>query len=99
MIAQYFNASAYAANALGTFGTSPRNAIIAPGLATLDAALVKTIPIRERYQLRFRSEFFNVFNRPNFNAPFATRSNLARFGRLESAADLRIIQFAVKLQF
>ena len=99
MIARYFNPSAYAANALGTFGTSPRNTLIAPGLATLDAAIVKTIRVSERYQIRFRSEFFNAFNRPNFNAPFATRSNLARFGRLESAGDPRIIQFAVKLQF
>jgi len=99
LIARYFNSAAYDANAMGTFGTAPRNHIQAPGLATLDAAIVKTIPIRERYRVQFRSEFFNAFNRPNFNAPFATQSNLARFGRLESAADPRIIQFAMKVQF
>jgi len=99
LVARYFNPSAYAPNALGTFGTSPRNLLIGPGMATMDAALVKAIPIRERHQLRFRAEFFNALNRPNFNAPFATQNNPARFGRLESAADPRIIQFALKFQF
>jgi hypothetical protein len=95
----YFNPAAYAANAIGTFGTAPRNHNIGPGLATLDAAIVKTIPIRERYRVQFRSEFFNALNRPNFNNPFATQNNLARLGRLESAGDPRIIQLALKFQF
>jgi hypothetical protein len=99
LVAAYFNPLAYVTNATGTFGTSARNSLIAPGLATLDTAIIKIIPIRERYKLQFRSEFFNALNRPNFNAPFATRSNLARFGRLESAADPRIIQFALKMLF
>ena len=98
-IAAYFNAGAYAPNAIGTFGTAPRNHLIGPGLATLDAAIVKTIPIRERYRIQFRSEFFNTFNRPNFGNPFANQNNLARLGRLETAGDPRIIQLALKFQF
>src|SRR5262245_34686014 len=39
------------------------------------STMVKTISIRERYRVQFRGEFFNALNRPNFNAPFATRSN------------------------
>jgi hypothetical protein len=34
---------------------------------------------------------FNAFNRPNCVAPFGTPSNLARFGRLETTGDRRIV--------
>ncbi|MBK9168096.1 MAG: TonB-dependent receptor [Bryobacterales bacterium] len=98
-IAQYFNPAAYTANALGTFGTSPRNHIHGPGLLSIDMALMKSFPINERLRTQFRAEFFNVPNLANFNNPFATRNNLARFGRLESAGDPRIIQLALKLLF
>jgi hypothetical protein len=44
-----------------------------PGLANVDAGFFKTIPVREQLQLQFRAEFFNFFNRANFNIR-ATRS-------------------------
>jgi hypothetical protein len=49
--------------------------------------------------IQFRSEFFNLFNRPNFNNPYSLQRVAARFGRIESAGDPRIIQFALKLSF
>jgi hypothetical protein len=35
----------------------------------LDFSLFKDIPLTERFRLQFRTEIFNIFNHPNFNAP------------------------------
>jgi hypothetical protein len=40
-----------------------------PGFHRLDFSLFKDIPLTERFRLQFRTEIFNVFNHPNFNAP------------------------------
>ncbi len=98
-IAQYFSPAAYTANAVGTFGNAPRNHFAGPGLVTLDAAILKQFRVKERYATEFRTELFNAFNRPNFGSPFATQNNPARFGRIESAADARVIQLGLKFLF
>jgi hypothetical protein len=99
LIGRYFNTAAFAPNALGTFGTSPRSVLRGPGLATFDVAITKTFPIKERVSAQFRTEFFNAFNRPNFTNPYAVQSVASRFGKLETAGDPRIMQFALKLSF
>jgi hypothetical protein len=98
-IAQYFLTSAYATNAIGTFGTAPRNHIRGPGSFAVDLAVLKNIPVREKMNLQFRTELFNAFNQPNFSAPFSTHSTPARFGRIESAGEPRIIQLGLKFLF
>jgi hypothetical protein len=99
LINQYFNTAAFAPNRVGTFGTSPRSVLRGPGLATFDMALIKSFPIKERTAVQFRSEFFNLFNKPNFGNPYNVQRTTARFGKIESAADPRILQFALKLSF
>ena len=42
-----------------------------PGLAELDASLLKTAPLTEKTRLQFRAEFFNLLNRANFSTPNA----------------------------
>jgi hypothetical protein len=98
-INQYFNTAAFAPNAIGTFGTSPRNVLRGPGAVSFDFGFLKNFPLQENVTLQFRAELFNAFNTPRFNNPFATQNTPARFGRIESAADPRIIQFALKLSF
>ncbi len=100
-IAQYFNTSAYAPNRPGVFGNAPRadSQLRNPGSATTNLGVFKSFRgIRESHKLQFRSEFFNIFNRPNFGA---VSSNLdgACFGCLTSAAEGRLIQFALKYIF
>jgi hypothetical protein len=70
-----------------------------PGAVGFDLGLMKAFPITERLRLQFRSEFFNAFNMPRFNNPFASQNTPMRFGRIESAADPRIIQLALKVLF
>jgi hypothetical protein len=40
-----------------------------PGFHRLDFSLFKDFQLTERFTLQFRSEFFNILNHPNFNAP------------------------------
>jgi hypothetical protein len=67
------------AAALGVPGTCPnirgdlgRNSIIGPGLINFDFSTVKNnyFPkISESFNVQFRAEFFNIFNRANFAPP------------------------------
>jgi hypothetical protein len=43
--------------------------VTGPGFHRLDLSLFKDFRFAERYRVQFRSEFFNVLNHPNFNAP------------------------------
>ncbi|HUQ90754.1 MAG TPA: carboxypeptidase regulatory-like domain-containing protein [Bryobacteraceae bacterium] len=102
-VAQYFNTRAFQSNALGTFGTSSRNMLIGPGLATFDIAISKQFPLRfgkfaETQKLTFRAEFFNLFNRANFGNPNASLIS-STFGRITSAGEPRITQLSMKFVF
>ncbi|HTV56105.1 MAG TPA: carboxypeptidase regulatory-like domain-containing protein [Terriglobia bacterium] len=68
---QYFNPSAFAVPASGTYGNVGRDTLIGPGIATLDLALMKNTSLSEKVHLQFRAEFFNILNRANFNTPNA----------------------------
>jgi hypothetical protein len=85
-----------------------------PGYRRLDLSLFKDFLLSERFRLQFRSEFFNIFNHPNFNQPnFGgngvvaisgsgnfTSSAFGQVGSTRSAPyDPRQIQFALKLYF
>ncbi len=80
------------------FGNLGRNAFRAPGLEQWDLAADKRFRIRERWDLQFRSEFFNVINHTNFGLPTAI-STSAAFGTIRTTYPPRQIQFALKLLF
>jgi hypothetical protein len=65
----------------------------------MDFSLVKNFPISERLgKLQFRSEFFNTLNHARFGQPDGNLNNKT-FGQIQTAADPRIIQFALRYQF
>ena len=66
---QYFNPAAFILPPTGTYGNVGRNTLTGPGIATLDASILKTTAISERMHLQFRAEFFNVVNHANFGTP------------------------------
>ncbi len=98
-VQQFFNTADFSANLPGQYGTAGRNLFSGPGLSNTNISLVKSFRISERLgQLQFRSEFFNIFNQVNFGQPdgvFVDRT----FGQLQTAADPRILQFALRYQF
>ena len=51
------------------FGHLGRNALRGPNFAWSDFYLTKTFSLTERVTLRFDTQFFNVFNHPNFALP------------------------------
>jgi carboxypeptidase family protein/TonB-dependent receptor-like protein len=46
-----------------------RNCITGPHFVNMDFSVHKTFPIKERYNLQFRAEFFDIFNHANFVPP------------------------------
>ena len=85
----------------GLFGNFGANVFSAPGQQVYDLSLFKTTTIKENLRLQFRAEFFNAFNRANFNAPGGSRrrTTSGSFGQITSAQDPRQIQFALKILF
>ena len=96
---QFFDPSSFATEPLGKIGNASHNLFSGPGLNNWDFTLIKRVDFKERYQLEFRSEFFNLFNHAQFNSPTGDIAAGDMFGRVFSAADPRFIQFGLKLQF
>ena len=71
----------------------------------------KIIPIRESMRLELRSEFFNLFNHPNFTVTNTSLSPAClgaqgldsascAFGKYDTTlGNPRVVQFALKLQY
>ena len=100
-IAQWVNPSAFAAPAPYSFGNTPRtlNGCRIDGVKNFDITVAKHIPIRETLRAEFRAEFFNAFNRPQFQAPNMTFGS-ASFGQVTVQENLpRVIQLALKIHF
>jgi hypothetical protein len=68
---QWFNPSAFIAppSNSGFYGNLGRDRYTGPGLVTWDFSVLKDTKIRERLNLEFRAEIFNLLNRANFNTP------------------------------
>jgi hypothetical protein len=94
----FLNIGAFQLPATGTFGNVGKNALRAKGDVDTDMGFFKTFPITERWKLQFRAEFFNIFNRVNFNPP-NTNVSAGGFGRITSASAPRVGQLALKINF
>ncbi len=64
-----FNRAAFTAAPAGTQGNFGRNVLRGFGAWQADAGLQRQFQLTERIGLRFRAEFFNIFNHPNFGSP------------------------------
>ena len=109
-LTQYFNPSAFAQPALGTYGQMGRFNVKGPGMWQFDVALSRIFAVRENQSIEFRAEAYNVVNhfQPASPAPLSgapaptvgTNINSANtFGLIRTAADPRIVQFALKYVF
>ena len=88
--------------------------VAGPPFKRMDFSVFRNFQITERFRLEFRSEFFNILNHPNFNAPAFggngvvavsgsgnfTNSSFGEIGSTRDAPyDPRQIQFALKLYY
>jgi len=92
------------------FGNSGVGFLRGPGQHNFDMAVERIIPISESHSLRFRTEFFNLTNTPQFGNPNTTVGYgdptqlnpvaSPSFGRITSTVTApRIIQFAMRYTF
>jgi len=96
----WFNTSAFATNAAGTFGTSSRNMIEGPGFLTFNTGLSRQFKIREGQNLMLRGEAFNLLNHPNFANPSNSNPSSNQFGQITSTlGSPRVLQLAFKYLF
>ena len=111
---RYFDPSAFAnppnTATLGFVGNAARNNLIGPGISQFNVVLTKRINFTERVNLRFRSEFYNLFNRANFGrpngavfdsrTPFTSPGVNPTVGRItDTDTTSRQIQFSLKIEF
>jgi len=96
---QWFDPSAFAQPANGTFGSCGVGTVRGPGLATADFNLSKSFKLTERHIIDLRAEFINGFNHPILNAPNTGVGTT--LGLLNSSNFLsgREVQFAFKYHF
>jgi hypothetical protein len=89
-------------------GNAGRNVLIGPGLSNFDFALFKNNQIKrisENFNVQFRIELFDIFNRTNFSPPLSNTCVFDRLGNpIASAGKItstqttsREIQLALKL--
>lgn len=97
-VTQWFNTSAFAQPVQYSYGNAGRDIIDGPSIKTVDFSLFKGFTVTEDVRIEFRTEFFNLFNHPNFDPP-GTTFGTPTFGVVSSAGDSRQIQFGLKLLF
>ena len=83
------------------FGDLGRNIYRGPFQQNWDFSLIKNLRFKERYDVRFAADFFNIFNHPVFaNPAFTDVESPPNFGDITSTTNNpRIIQFSLKLAF
>jgi hypothetical protein len=95
----YFNKAAFQVAPQYQFGNLGRNTLRGRPFYNTDLGVFKNLSFTERYQLQFRTEFFNIFNNVNFSFPNRTFGD-TNFGTITATdSSQRIIQFGLKLLF
>lgn len=83
---------------LGSFGNAGRDIFHGPGTIQWDMSVSRRFPIKERWKLDLRGEFFNIMNHANWNAPSAGLTS-STFGQVTGFGSPRLIQVSTKVWF
>jgi hypothetical protein len=75
------NRAAFKPPPLNEQGSLGRNSLRGFSASQLDLALRRRFNLRERFNLQFRADFFNIFNHPNFGDPNRFYDDVNFFGR------------------
>ena len=102
----FFDPCAYDLPGAFELGNVGRNTLYGPGLVKWDFSLAKNTALSDRWNMQFRSEFFNLFNHANFAGPAASAFAAAgtRVGTTGVISrtlnqNWRQVQFALRLTF
>lgn len=85
---------------LGRQGVFDRNQFYGPRYNNVDFSLIKRIPVggEGRYRFTLRADFFNLFNKVNFDKPVNDLTD-ENFGQSTETFPSRRIQFAARFDF
>jgi hypothetical protein len=95
----WFNPNDFAAPPANTYGNTGRGILYGPGQTSFDLSFVKNNRFRERFNVQFRLDTFNLTNTPFFGFP---NQNIGAptVGQITSTnSDNRDLQFALKFEF
>jgi hypothetical protein len=97
----WFNPNDFQDPPLGQFNNGTQRTICCgPGLDDWDFSVHKKIALSEAKYFQFRAEIFNIWNHTNFSNPDGHFSDgPTEFGKITSAGDPRLVQFALKFFF
>ncbi len=97
----YLNKAAYATVGPYAFGNAPPQDPKLRGWAFYneDVSFIKQVRVREKVEIRFAAQFYNIFNRTVFNDPDSNINSLT-FGRVSGQANFpRQMQYSLRLAF
>ena len=99
-VTRWFNTADFATPANPVrLGNCGRNTMVGPGAGQYDMSLTRSFKyLGEGRRLDLRWDMLNVFNNTHFGLPNNDVTS-SQFGQITSAADPRIMQFAVKYAF
>ena len=80
-------------------GNSGRNTLVGPPTDLFDFALIREIPITNRWSSEFRWEVFNLANHAVFGQPSGNVSNSSAAAITTLSADPRVMQFALRVSW
>jgi hypothetical protein len=90
----------------GSAGNLGRNVFRGPGIDNTDMVITKRFSVHERTKLDLRFEFYNLFNRVQFNQPDNFTADASLFGlstselvRPDGTTGARQVQFGLKVTF
>ncbi|HWR51825.1 MAG TPA: carboxypeptidase regulatory-like domain-containing protein [Bryobacteraceae bacterium] len=104
----WFDPNAFAAPALGRFGTASRNTIRGTPIEVLHSSVSKYFSVRERLRLRTELIATNSLNHPNYNNPATNISTASSVATVTSVVDRnskfdsaipRVLQFHMRLEW
>jgi hypothetical protein len=100
----FLNRDAFENAPAGRFGNLERNGLRGPSNWQVNLGLTKNFAVYENFRIQFRTEFFNLFNRPQLTPPNTDLNNTSTFngfGTIRSTYGFtnRQIQFGLRLEF
>ncbi|MCU1260915.1 MAG: hypothetical protein JWO80_3800, partial [Bryobacterales bacterium] len=96
----YYDPTAFApVTASNTFGTSGRNILRNPGVFNTDLDVTREFRFRERLNLQFRAEAFNLANTPHFGGVSSSSVTSGSFMQITSASGERQLRFGLRMVF
>ena len=100
----FFDTTAFSRPTGARFGNVGRNTVRGPGTVNTDLSLYRTFRVKEKLDIQFRAESFNLSNTPHFSNPNGN-ANSSNFGRILSTSSSsgmgrsREFRFGLRLGF